>query len=152
MRKVELICIPLLFTIGTSIMFGRICLVKYTKISIHNLFYFPLMQGYNPLHLACFGGHIVVVGLLLSRSADLLHSADRHGKTGLHIAATHGHYQMVEVLLGQGAEINTTDKVCISTTTCKFKYFFSLQCQRIWVLILVKTSNWRRFLCAGLED
>lgn len=51
-----------------------------------------------------------VVGLLLSRSAELLHSADRHGKTGLHIASTHGHYQMVEVLLGQGAEINATDR------------------------------------------
>lgn len=67
-------------------------------------------NGWNPLHLACFGGHITVVGLLLSRSAELLHSADRYGKTGLHIAATHGHYQMVEVLLGQGAEINATDK------------------------------------------
>lgn len=67
-------------------------------------------NGFNPLHLACFGGHITVVGLLLSRSAELLHSADRYGKTGLHIAATHGHYQMVEVLLGQGAEINATDK------------------------------------------
>lgn len=51
-----------------------------------------------------------MVGLLLSRSAELLHSSDRYGKTGLHIAATHGHYQMVEVLLGQGAEINATDK------------------------------------------
>ncbi|XP_044592745.1 serine/threonine-protein phosphatase 6 regulatory ankyrin repeat subunit C isoform X6 [Cotesia glomerata] len=67
-------------------------------------------NGYNPLHLACFGGHITVVGLLLSRSAELLHKADRYGKTGLHIAANHGHYQMVEVLLGQGAEINATDK------------------------------------------
>ncbi|XP_054262267.1 ankyrin-1-like [Macrosteles quadrilineatus] len=67
-------------------------------------------NGYNPLHLACFGGHITVVGLLLSRSSDLLHSSDKHGKTGLHVAATHGHYQMVEVLLGQGAEINATDK------------------------------------------
>ncbi|XP_046389393.1 ankyrin-3 [Ischnura elegans] len=67
-------------------------------------------NGYNPVHLACFGGHITVLGLLLARSADLLMSADRHGKTGLHIAATHGHYQMVEVLLGQGGEINATDK------------------------------------------
>ncbi|XP_037903075.1 serine/threonine-protein phosphatase 6 regulatory ankyrin repeat subunit A isoform X2 [Hermetia illucens] len=67
-------------------------------------------NGYNPLHLACFGGHMSVVGLLLSRSAELLQSVDRHGKTGLHIAAMHGHYQMVEILLGQGAEINATDK------------------------------------------
>lgn len=51
-----------------------------------------------------------VVGLLLSRSAELLQSIDRHGKTGLHIAAMHGHYQMVEILLGQGAEINAADK------------------------------------------
>lgn len=51
-----------------------------------------------------------IVGLLLSRSAELLHSTDRHGKSGLHIAAMHGHYQMMEVLLGQGAEINATDK------------------------------------------
>lgn len=42
-----------------------------------------------------------MVGLLLSRSAELLHSLDKHGKTGLHIAATHGRYQMVEVLLGK---------------------------------------------------
>ncbi|BES94180.1 Ion channel nompc [Nesidiocoris tenuis] len=67
-------------------------------------------NGYNPLHLACFGGHIAVVGLLLSRSAELLQSHDRHGKTGLHIAAMNGHYQMVEVLLGQGAEINSNDR------------------------------------------
>ncbi|KPI96846.1 Ankyrin-1 [Papilio xuthus] len=67
-------------------------------------------NGYNPLHLACFGGHMSIVGLLLSRSAELLQSIDRHGKTGLHIASTYGHYQMVEVLLGQGAEINATDK------------------------------------------
>ncbi|XP_066253307.1 serine/threonine-protein phosphatase 6 regulatory ankyrin repeat subunit B isoform X8 [Euwallacea similis] len=67
-------------------------------------------NGYNPMHLACYGGHVTVVGLLLSRSAELLESKDRHGKTGLHIAATHGHYQMVEVLLGQGAEINAPDR------------------------------------------
>ncbi|KAJ8969600.1 hypothetical protein NQ317_011314, partial [Molorchus minor] len=67
-------------------------------------------NGYNPMHLACYGGHVTVVGLLLSRSADLLESVDKHGKTGLHIAAQHGHYQMVEVLLGQGAEINAHDK------------------------------------------
>ncbi|XP_059221193.1 serine/threonine-protein phosphatase 6 regulatory ankyrin repeat subunit A isoform X1 [Stomoxys calcitrans] len=67
-------------------------------------------NGYNPLHLACFGGHMSVVGLLLSRSAELLQSTDRHGRTGLHIASMYGHFQMVEILLGQGAEINATDK------------------------------------------
>jgi len=77
------------------------------------------MQGYNPLHLACFGGHIAVVGLLLSRAADLLPSQDKHGKTGLHIAAMNGHYAMVEVLLGQGSEIDATDRVCDSFATMR---------------------------------
>lgn len=53
-----------------------------------------------------------MVGLLLSRAADLLPSQDKHGKTGLHIAAMNGHYAMVEVLLGQGAEIDANDRVC----------------------------------------
>lgn len=61
---------------------------------------------------------MTVVGLLLSRAADLLHSSDLNGKTCLHIAATYGHYAMVEVLLGQGAEINATDKVFFF-----FKYY-----------------------------
>lgn len=60
---------------------------------------------------------MTVVGLLLSRAADLLQSADKNGKTCLHIAATHGHLQMVEVLLGQGGEINATDKVRYTYST-----------------------------------
>lgn len=50
------------------------------KFSVYLNFF--ASQGYNPLHLACFGGHVSIVGLLLSRSAELLHSHDRHGKTG----------------------------------------------------------------------
>jgi hypothetical protein len=80
--------------------------------------------------LACFGGHITVVGLLLSRSAELLHSGDKHGKTGLHIAAQHGRYQMCEVLLGQGAEINATDKVS-STHESTIEYLCFESCEKV---------------------
>lgn len=73
--------------------------------------------------MACFGGHVTVVGLLLSRAADLLHSSDLNGKTCLHIAASYGHYAMVEVLLGQGAEINATDKVRVKK---KILFYFSV--------------------------
>lgn len=92
----------------TIILLPFLVYVVFTIYLIINLI--TTFQGYNALHLACFGGHMSIVGLLLSRSAELLESTDRHGKTGLHIASTHGHYQMVEVLLGQGAEINATDK------------------------------------------
>jgi len=74
--------------------------------------------------LACFGGHVTVVGLLLSRAADLLHSSDLNGKTCLHIAASYGHYAMVEVLLGQGAEINATDKVSVFFLNILYSVFF----------------------------
>ena len=54
-------------------------------------------SGYIPLHLACITGHVGVVGLLLSRSTELLKVTDNAGKTSLHVAAASGHYDMVQV-------------------------------------------------------
>ena len=67
-------------------------------------------SGYTALHLACLTGHVGVVGLLLSRSTELLMVKDRQGSTSLHIAATHGHFEMCQVLLGQGADCNLEDE------------------------------------------
>ena len=55
-------------------------------------------SGYIPLHLACITGHVGVVGLLLSRSTELLKVTDNAGRTCLHVAAASGHYDMVQVL------------------------------------------------------
>ena len=52
-----------------------------------------------------------VVGLLLSRSTELLKVTDNAGKTSLHVAAASGHYDMVQVLIGQGADLTIADKV-----------------------------------------
>ena len=68
-------------------------------------------SGYIPLHLACITGHVGVVGLLLSRSTELLKVTDNAGKTSLHVAAASGHYDMVQVLIGQGADLTIADKV-----------------------------------------
>ena len=42
-------------------------------------------SGYTALHLACLTGHVGVVGLLLSRSTDLLRVVDESGQSCLHI-------------------------------------------------------------------
>ena len=42
-------------------------------------------SGYTALHLACLTGHVGVVGLLLSRSTDLLKVVDEAGQSCLHI-------------------------------------------------------------------
>ena len=52
-----------------------------------------------------------MVGLLLSRSTELLKVTDNAGKTSLHVAAASGHYDMVQVLIGQGADLTIADKV-----------------------------------------
>ena len=51
-----------------------------------------------------------VVGLLLSRSTELLKVTDNAGRTCLHVAAASGHYDMVQVLIGLGADLTTPDK------------------------------------------
>ena len=44
------------------------------------------------------GGEEELVGLLLSRSTELLKVTDNAGRTCLHVAAASGHYDMVQVL------------------------------------------------------
>ena len=47
-------------------------------------------SGYTALHLACLTGHVGVVGLLLSRSTDLLKVVDEAGQSCLHIGGSGG--------------------------------------------------------------
>lgn len=61
------------------------------------------------MHLAAQGGHLLVAGLLISRSTDGLTQADGQGRTALHFAAAHGHRDMVGLLIGQGAQMNFQD-------------------------------------------
>lgn len=67
--------------------------------------------GTIPMHMAAQGGHLLVAGLLISRTSEQLHRADKYGRTPLHLAASFGHRDMVSLLLGQGANINSQDNV-----------------------------------------
>ena len=82
------------------------------------------------MHLAAQGGHMLVAGLLISRSAESLLKPDKQGRTCVHLAAAYGQRDMVGLLLGQGAEINAADKVnnialkILSFVLKKFKIVF----------------------------
>jgi ankyrin repeat protein len=89
-------------------------------------------SGYTALHLACLTGHVGVVGLLISRSTDLLKVTDSGGQTALHVAASHGHQEMCQVgkkaspplrqvLLGQGAAAHVEDLKQWSALHCAAK-------------------------------
>ena len=56
-------------------------------------------SGYTALHLACLTGHVGVVGLLLSRSTDLLRVVDESGQSCLHIGRVHTFFVTISVLL-----------------------------------------------------
>ena len=98
-------------------------------------------SGYTALHLACLSGHVGVVGLLLSRSTDLLKVTDAAGQTAIHVAASNGHYEMCQVLahpiktcsrlvpqvlLGQGAAAEVDDNEQWNALHCAAKVIPSI--------------------------
>ena len=84
-----------------------------------------MLQGSSPLHLAAQTGNVAVAGLLLSKSTQQLHLRDRKGRTALLLAAANGHKEMTQLLIGQGADVNSHDKVTITTTTLAVKTFWT---------------------------
>lgn len=73
-------------------------------------------------------GHVEVVKLLVSRSADKS-CKDKQGYSPLHAAAASGHIEIVKYLLRMGTEVS--DKLC--------KYVFNLA--QLLVPILLLSQN-----------
>lgn len=63
-------------------------------------------SDFNPLHVACRGGHFKVVKSLISKGAAVnLH--DTEGNSPLYLACFSENAQTVRYLLKHGADINT---------------------------------------------
>lgn len=70
-------------------------------------------EGKSPLHLACQGGHLMVVQNVLESqqySEDVLEAGDKMGNTPLHLACVRGERNIVEKLTMKGANPKTTNR------------------------------------------
>ena len=64
-------------------------------------------DGWTPLHLACFFGHLETAEVLLAMGADAkVRSANAMNNTPLHAAAASRNQDICAALLSHGAEVN----------------------------------------------
>jgi ankyrin repeat protein len=68
-------------------------------------------DGWTPLHLACFFGHLETVEMLLEMGADVMaRSANAMHNTALHAAAASRSQDICAALLSHGADVNATQQ------------------------------------------
>jgi ankyrin repeat protein len=67
-------------------------------------------DGWTPLHLAAFFGHVKLTELLLFRDADVAaRSKNSNGNTPLHAALAGNHKFVAGLLMGAGADVDAQD-------------------------------------------
>ena len=67
-------------------------------------------DGWTPLHLAAFFGHVKITELLLARGAEVAaRSKNANGNTPLHAALAGNHKLVAGLLVGASADVNAPD-------------------------------------------
>ncbi|HZR22354.1 MAG TPA: ankyrin repeat domain-containing protein [Vicinamibacterales bacterium] len=68
-------------------------------------------DGWTPLHLAAFFGHVKILEMLLGQDADVAAiSRNSNGNTPLHAALAGNRKFVAGLLIGHGADVNAVDK------------------------------------------
>ncbi|XP_071098269.1 serine/threonine-protein phosphatase 6 regulatory ankyrin repeat subunit A-like [Haliotis cracherodii] len=67
-------------------------------------------QGYNVLHVACFGGDIDMVSHVLTKTKLDIESKGQYGRTPLMVAANKGHKRLFEFLVSMGCDVAAVDE------------------------------------------
>jgi ankyrin repeat protein len=92
-------------------------------------------QGSTPLHSACFGGHLVVVKLLIEKGANI-QAVDGGGFTPLQLASYGGNRDVVQFLLEKGADINAVNEK-MNMTALDYAFMKELRADKLNVVPLL---------------
>ncbi|KAI9333516.1 ankyrin repeat-containing domain protein [Zopfochytrium polystomum] len=74
------------------------------------------LESAVPLILACSGGHLSVVELLVERGGASVETRDESGRSALHCAASTGRVDVIEYLVMKGADVHATTTAGTSIT------------------------------------